>query len=57
MTDAERTLLLAVAKALAVGRPLDWQLIRAVERERDVIVRERLDEAIARGRMIAAAID
>lgn len=54
MTDAERTLLLAVARALAADSRIDWRLIAAVT-ERPW--RERQAEDVARGRMIAAATE
>jgi hypothetical protein len=78
MTDAERTLLIAVARALADDGRIDADLVRAVmpprsvglrprrydtagnqaiQAELDAVVRKRLDDAIARGRMIAAAMD
>lgn len=55
MTDAERRLLVAIAASLAAAERIDWRLLRAVLDEQ--AERERLDAAIARGRMLAAAMD
>ena len=55
MTDAERTLLIAVAKALAWRGEIGMAPLRAVLNEQTE--RDRQAEDVARGRMIAAAMD
>ena len=65
MTDAERTLLIAVAKALAADGRIDAALIRAVMSPRlplyfDTAANHALQkelDAVVRERMIAAAMD